>query len=415
MPIVNKTETTIVIIANTLFYPARRNGVSIRYFSLIRELHRRGYVIDIIIINKYRENYNSSEIEGLNKFCKNIDIINPFRHSDNFFTKNLQRITNIAHLVIPFGLPYVLLDNNYKHSFTLIRDILKNRVKYDIGIGVGVGGCNADMLLSLDNTIRPSQVICDFIDSAYLLRKRLRKNFLSTLNPVSRLEDIKTRRWETSLCKRCDCIYISIKDAETTGPCMAHVVPNCITEDGYSDSHPINLETPNIAFLGNMAYPPNIEACIYLTDTLYPLLKKRIPNINLYIIGRNPSEELLQHCTDSHIHITGEVDNIWDYIRSVDIFVFPILSGAGLQNKVLEAMFANKVVVTSSIGNEGIDAIHGKHIYIANNPDEFIFYIEKSLCDKNHINLHARNFIDENFSTASITNQYEKILRDINR
>ena len=405
MPTSKMSENSIIIIADTLFYPARRNGGSIRYFTIIRELHKRGYAIDIIVINKYRENYDLSEINALKNFCSNIDLI-VYDHYNNIFVRYFRRILNVLHLIAPFGIPYNLIDNNYNFYLKNIRKILKGRKKYKYGIGVGVGGCNANILLSLELAIRPAKVICDFIDSAYLLRKREHHS----TNLLDKLEDIKTKQWESSLCMRCEAIYITDKDAETVGGNLAHIIPNCINTDGYSDARPVELQSPNIAFLGNMAYTPNIEACAFLIDTLFPLLKKRLPDISLYIIGRNPGDELLKHCSDSHIHVTGAVENIWDYICSVDAFVFPIQSGAGLQNKVLEAMFAGKAVITSCIGNEGIDAIHEKHLYIANNTEEYVNLIERVLRDNNRINEHASDFINANFSTSSVVDRYEKIL-----
>jgi len=194
------------------------------------------------------------------------------------------------------------------------------------------------------------------------------------------------------------------------GRSKAHVIPNCIVVDGLDVSSTVSLESPNIAFLGNMAYGPNIDACNYLIQDIYPRLRKRLPGMHLHIIGRNPGKELLEQCRDSHIHVTGEVDNIWDYIRSVDILVFPIVSGAGLQNKVLEAMFAEKAVVTSSIANEGIGAEDGKEIYIAEGVDDYVSCIEKAIDNRDHISKQAREFIIKNFSEDGILDRYIELL-----
>ena len=90
-------------------------------------------------------------------------------------------------------------------------------------------------------------------------------------------------------------------------------------------------------------------------------------------------------------------------------------SGAGLQNKVLEAMFADKAVVTSPIGNEGIEGVHGKHLYLANDEHEYLRYIEEALNHKNCTTLNARGFIEKKFSVIKFVNHYEKILCNLCR
>ena len=405
-----QNSRTIVIITNTLFYPARRNGLSIRYYPLIHELHKLGYIIDIILINKYREYFPEADIHGLKNICRAIDIVEPCDPTHTFINKQIRRIANLFHLFNPSGIPYCLIDNCRHYYFTRVCALLENRNRYDYGIGVGVGGNNAELLISLKQTIKPKHILCDFIDSAYLLRKRKHGKYGSAFNPINLLEDAKTRRWELFLCKDIGCIYISDKDAKSVGNSEAHIVPNCVIKEGYDSSDNLHLHTPNIGFLGNMAYQPNIEACLFLVTSLFPKLRKLRPDIHLYIIGRNPANELTKCCDDPHIHITGEVENIWDYVRSINTFVFPMLTGAGLQNKILEAMYAGKPVVTSTIGNAGIGATHGDNIYIANTVDDYVNYTIDAIINKS-IGNNAKSFIENKYSTKSVVNRYIQAMK----
>ena len=396
---------SIIFIANTLFYPARRNGLSIRYFPLLHELNKLGYNIDIIVINKDREFYPEIDIRALKEVCRNINILEPCEQIQTYITRQGRRIANLFHLLKPSGIPYSLIDNCRHFYFSRVSELLENRNRYDFGIGVGVGGNNAELLLSLNEIIKPKHILCDYIDSAYLLRKRKRNKYFSVLNPFTLLEDAKTRHWELSLCKHIECIYISDNDAKSVGNAGAYIVPNCVIKEGYDSSEYLQLDTPNIGFLGNMAYQPNIDACLFLTTTIFPRLRKLQPDIHLYIIGRNPGKELIERCNDPQIHVTGEVENIWDYVRSINTFVFPMLTGAGLQNKILEAMYAGKPVVTSTIGNAGIGAIHGENIYIANTVDDYVNYTIDAITNK-RIGNDAKVFIEKNYSVKSVVNRY---------
>ena len=163
---------SIIIITNTLFYPARRNGLSIRYFPLLHELNKLGYIIDIIVINKDREFYPENDIRALKEVCRNINIVEPCEQIQTYITKQGRRIANLFHLLNPSGIPYSLIDNCRHFYFSRVIELLENRNRYDFGIGVGVGGNNAELLLSLNDIIKPKHILCDYIDSAYLLRKR---------------------------------------------------------------------------------------------------------------------------------------------------------------------------------------------------------------------------------------------------
>ena len=405
MTTTSSNHKSIIIITNTLFYPARRNGLSIRYYPLLLELHKLGYLVDIIIINKFRESFLESDIDALKELCRNIDVIDPCEYTKFHIKKLTQRIVNLLHLLIPFGIPYSLIDNCRQLYIARVSVLLGKRSLYDYGIGVGVGGNNTELILSLEDHIRPTHILCDFIDSAFLLRKRKRKTFASAFNPLTLLEDIKTRRWELSLCKHAACLYISDMDAKSVGNENAHIVPNCVIKDGYNSSKYLQLETPNIGFLGNMAYQPNIDACLFLITAIFPRLRILKPDIHLYIIGRNPRRELTERCHDSQIHVTGEVENIWDYVRSINTFVFPMLTGAGLQNKILEAMYAGKPVVTSTIGNAGIGATHGDNIYIADTVEDYVNCTIDAINNKS-IGHHAKVFVDNNYSDKSVAKRY---------
>ena len=404
------TRQSVLIIANSLFYPARRNGVSVRYFPLCNYLRSIGYRIDIVFVNKYSELYSDVDIAEQRKLCDQLDIINPPKRNRSWLTRLPRRIYNLLHLLVPFGIPYTLIDNNRNYFLDELSRLLGCRVKYDACIGVGIGGNNADLLLSLDSTLRPDCIICDFVDSAYLLRKRNRPYHRAHANPLAILEDIKLKNWEKSLCKHCECIYISDEDARSVGNSNAHIIHNCVVTEGYSNARSLDLVSPNIAFLGNMSYEPNIEACKHLVTEILPVLRSRIPDIQLYIIGRNPDSSLVEICNKPYIHVTGEVDNIWDYIRSVDTFVFPMLSGAGLQNKIIEAMYAGKVVVTSPIGNEGINAVPFRDIYIARNTMEYAEFIQAASSSADDIGINARSFVKSNFSIDSLVTKYEHLL-----
>ena len=85
-------------------------------------------------------------------------------------------------------------------------------------------------------------------------------------------------------------------------------------------------------------------------------------NLHFYIIGGNPHQSLFKYESE-RIHITGFVDSIDFYFSNCIALVVPLLLGAGIKVKVLEAMSAGVLVLTNDIGIEGIPAKDGEHYF----------------------------------------------------
>jgi glycosyltransferase involved in cell wall biosynthesis len=111
--------------------------------------------------------------------------------------------------------------------------------------------------------------------------------------------------------------------------------------------------------------------------------------------------------------VTGEVDDIWEYVNAVDVFLFPLLRGAGLKNKILEAMYSGRPVVTTEIGNEGIDAVSGENILLAKTPADFrreTVRLLNSPEERTRLGMAAHAFVKERFSWDRILSVYENLL-----
>jgi len=132
----------------------------------------------------------------------------------------------------------------------------------------------------------------------------------------------------------------------------------------------------------------------------------------LLIIGRDPAPEITRLSSPA-ISVTGTVDNIWSYIARANIFVFPMVEGAGLQNKLLEAMYAGIPIVTTSIAADGVGATSGEQLLVADTDDEIAEQVVKVLCDPEYsarLAERARSFLTREFSWSAILPRYEAII-----
>ena len=127
-----------------------------------------------------------------------------------------------------------------------------------------------------------------------------------------------------------------------------------------------------ILFVGAMDRPVNIQAAHYFTTEVLPLIKKEIPDVRLYIVGNKPPDEIKALGTmDQNVVVTGFVEDVKPYFLKATVFVAPLFIGGGIITKILDAMAAGLPVITSSIGNEGVDALPEKDLLIANTPEDF--------------------------------------------
>jgi len=150
----------------------------------------------------------------------------------------------------------------------------------------------------------------------------------------------------------------------------------------YFDSNYSEPERPTLIFSGVMNYGPNILAAKYFCNSIFPLILKRIPEANLLIVGRNPAEEVMALGKNQRgVEITGEVADIRPYIGRANIYVCPLISGAGIKNKILEAWASSRAVVATSLSCEGIDVTPEDDVLVADEPVAFAEAVIKLLGD----------------------------------
>ena len=128
-----------------------------------------------------------------------------------------------------------------------------------------------------------------------------------------------------------------------------------------------------LAFLGNYLHDPNHDAIMYFIKSMWGPIKNRFPGIKLYVIGRGPTQDILNAAQkDKYIIVTGQVDDVRDYLRKATLFVAPIRLGKGFRGKILEAMAMGIPVITTPLGAEGIEYTDMENMVIAEKADLFI-------------------------------------------
>jgi len=177
----------------------------------------------------------------------------------------------------------------------------------------------------------------------------------------------------------------------------------------------IQRELKTILFVGAMDRPVNIQAATYFITLVLPLIRKEIPDVQLYIVGNKPPAEVKAFgINDRNVFVTGFVEDVKPYFLKATVFVAPLFVGGGIITKILDAMAAGLPVVTSSIGNEGVDAKPGTDLMVADTPKEFARDVLRLMKDRElhgSLSENGRAFVHEHFDWDKIVQQTENDYR----
>ena len=118
---------------------------------------------------------------------------------------------------------------------------------------------------------------------------------------------------------------------------------------------PLFEERNHFVFIGNFLHEPNWNAVQYLKETIWPLIRKQIPEAVLQIYGAYPSQKVLQlHKPSEGFYIMGRANDAQEVVSNARVVLAPLRFGAGIKGKLVEAMQCGTPSVTTTIGAESM-------------------------------------------------------------
>lgn len=188
------------------------------------------------------------------------------------------------------------------------------------------------------------------------------------------------------------------------------VVTNGIDSDYFA---PSDVEkTADIVFCGNMQYEPNVNAAKFLVERVMPKVWRRLPDTTVVLAGAEPTKAV-RALAGPKVTVTGWVPDIRPCYQSARIFVAPMLSGSGLQNKLLEAMSLGIPCVTTIVANGTLGATSKQEILVGKCTDAMVSHIVRLLGDsslREHLSIKGRAFVQKNYSWDESVKYLELVL-----
>jgi glycosyltransferase involved in cell wall biosynthesis len=162
-----------------------------------------------------------------------------------------------------------------------------------------------------------------------------------------------------------------------------------------------NEGRPVVLFTGDMGFPPNVDAALFLANRIFSEIRRVHPNAELRLVGRNPDPRLHRLAgSGSGITVTGAVEDMVPYLHAATVYVAPHFTGAGTRTKLLEAMAAGLAIITTSVGIEGIEALHDREVLIANDLPSMIAAVLRLLGNPQariRLGAAARRLVEERY------------------
>jgi sugar transferase (PEP-CTERM/EpsH1 system associated) len=356
----------ILFLCHRLPYPPKRGG-KIRPFNMIRHLARRH---EVTVATLARSAAELAEGRDLARHCHEVHV---------------GRISAAAgwgrfalHAASPFPSTF-----GYFHSPTLARTVRRLLATRDF-----------DAILVHCSSMGPyvaghrgCRKIMDFgdADSEKWLEYAATAPF-----PVSaafRLEGWKVRRYERWLGAMFDaCSVNAPREREILASYVTtpiHVIPNGVDLDYFRPGRaPGQAYAPRrLVFTGNMSYKPNVEAVRHLVAEVLPRVRATFPDVELHIVGMDPTPAVRRLADGERVVVTGRVDDVRPFLDAAAVSVAPLRVARGLQNKVLEAMAMRVPVVASPAAFNGISAVADHDLVVADTPDRFATAVVRLLGD----------------------------------
>lgn len=193
------------------------------------------------------------------------------------------------------------------------------------------------------------------------------------------------------------------------------VIPNGVDLDQFR-IRPMQRVPDTLLFTGNYEYAPNVDAALRLATEILPLVQARLPGVKLWLVGNAPPPALQALASDT-IKVTGRVPDVKPYLGRATAFVSPLRLGAGIKNKVLEAMALGCPVVATPISVDGIAVTDGHDALIAEDAD-LAAAVVRLLSDaalQTALSANGRKLIEARYSWERVAALYQTLYTEVSR
>jgi sugar transferase (PEP-CTERM/EpsH1 system associated) len=337
----------------TPYIPSR---VRVRPYNFLRALAERGHSITLLALQPPGD--EGETLPDLRRWCEQVQVVphSPFR----IMLNELKALPGRLPLQAAYSVSPVLNQ--------ITQDILADE-RLDVAHVEHLRGA------VLAKALSSLPVVFDSVDSISLLFGKvlqdapgLKSRFMAQLDlgRTRLFEGQLTRRFQevivTSAADRQMLLDLGCSEDRVT------VVPNGVDLE-YFEPQQLERDHLKLVFTGKMSYHANVAAVKDLVELIMPKVWAKQPDVQLAIVGKDPSPAVQALAAHPGVTVTGSVPDLRPYLARAAIAVSTVRYGVGVQNKVLEAMAMATPVVCSPQASSSLQAQHGRDLLVGDRPD----------------------------------------------
>jgi polysaccharide biosynthesis protein PslH len=343
------------------------SSVRVRPFAFIRELARLGVRVTLVCL--VQPAHEIKYLSEVSPYCEDVYPVFLNRFEPYLFT--------LASL--PTSLPMSVAYCRSDHLEQLIL-YLAEKNSYDL--------IHTEFMRAVPSTfkLKGYPKVFDAVDSGELTyRRSLSASYVSPRKRlVALVEWLKVRRYESWALNYFDQILVSSPvdslSLKRSGHQNVTVIPNGVDTNYFAFSEQ-ERESKTLVFLGKMSYYVNVSSVLWFYREVFPLIKREHPDVKFKIVGRDPTRAVRNLIKDPAVEVTGTVADVRPYLSSGTVSVCPMVSGAGIQNKMLEAMAVGIPTVATSLACQALEASPEQDYLLGRSCQEFASAVIRLLED----------------------------------
>lgn len=249
-------------------------------------------------------------------------------------------------------------------------------------------------------------LVMDFVDVDSGKWDQYAANTALPMSWIYRLEARRLQRYECEIARRARvCVFTTRTEEaffhEMVPDVRTAVIPNGVDTEYFSPKESARSKIPTVIFTGVLDYLPNTDGVCHFSQTILPLVRRKIPEVRFLIVGKRPCRAVLRLTRQTGITVAADVADVRPYLQGAHVAVVPLRIGRGIQNKILEAMAMGLPVVASPRPAQGIGARIGVDWFVEEGPEAFaerVIHLLQEPVTRDQVGCHARAFVEAQHS-----------------
>jgi glycosyltransferase involved in cell wall biosynthesis len=271
-------------------------------------------------------------------------------------------------------------------------------------------------------------IVWDSVDCISLLFQQAAQRSRSAISRwATRFETERTARLEGSLLSEFDQVLATSEfDAQALQslgngrrpPRPVSVLSNGVDAEYFTPGDPAGRVANRLIMTGKMSYHANVTMAAEFVTNILPRVAERHPDVELWIVGKDPAREVCRLARPGRVHVTGTVPDVRPYLRTAAVAVAPVSYGAGIQNKVLEAMSCGTATVISDIAARGLSLTGEGQALVRTGEAEFAQGVSDLLSSpaaRARLGEAGRRYVQQHHDWGRITLRLEEIYHGLIR